>query len=174
MDHTVHGILQARILEWVAYPFSSGSSRPRNRTGVSCIAGGFFTNSAIREAPKYLYYYYYQLPGVFIKVHGLSCTTACGILGPRPGIKPASPALKTWNLNHWTVPSRAAPVHLGNRKAQSHVQCLLSARQGLGVVFTTFFPHLKLKRIPGGRYFCFLMRKGSGRNHDLSSVPEPG
>ena len=35
-----------RILEWVAYPFSSRSSRPRNRTGVSCIAGGFFTNWA--------------------------------------------------------------------------------------------------------------------------------
>ena len=39
-----------RILEWVAYPFSSGSSRPRNRTGVSCITGGFFTSWAIREA----------------------------------------------------------------------------------------------------------------------------
>ena len=39
-----------RILEWVAYPFSSGSSQPRNRTGVSCIAGGFFTNWAIRKA----------------------------------------------------------------------------------------------------------------------------
>ena len=36
----------SRILEWVAYPFSSGSSQPRNRTGVSCIAGGFFTNWA--------------------------------------------------------------------------------------------------------------------------------
>ena len=33
-----------RILEWVAYPFSSGSSCPRNRTGLSYIAGGFFTN----------------------------------------------------------------------------------------------------------------------------------
>ena len=41
-----------RILEWVAYPFSSGSSRPRNWTGVSWIAGGFFTNWAIRETPK--------------------------------------------------------------------------------------------------------------------------
>ena len=39
-----------RILEWVAYPFSSGSSQPRNWTGVSCIAGGFFTNWAMREA----------------------------------------------------------------------------------------------------------------------------
>ena len=50
MDYTLHGILQARILEWVAYPFSSGFSWPRNWTGVSCIAGGFFTNWAIREA----------------------------------------------------------------------------------------------------------------------------
>ena len=87
MDWTVHGILQARILkqvafpfsrgssqprdwihialkadslpaepqgkprilEWVTYPFSSGSSRPRNWTGVTYIAGGFFTNWAIRE-----------------------------------------------------------------------------------------------------------------------------
>ena len=87
MNYTVHEILQARILEWVAfpfsrgifptqgsnpclphcrkilyqlshkgnprilervaYPFSSRSSQPRNRTGVSCTAGGFFTNWAI-------------------------------------------------------------------------------------------------------------------------------
>ena len=39
-----------RILEWVAYPFCSGSSWPRNQTWVSCIAGRFFTNWAIREA----------------------------------------------------------------------------------------------------------------------------
>ena len=38
-----------RILEWVAYPFSRRSSWPRNQTGVSCIAGRFFTNWAIRE-----------------------------------------------------------------------------------------------------------------------------
>ena len=89
MDYTVHGILQARILEWVAFPFSrgssksrdrtqvshiagdslpaespgkpkntgvgslpfsSGSSQPRNWSRVSCIAHGFFTNWAIREA----------------------------------------------------------------------------------------------------------------------------
>ena len=41
---SVHGILQARILEWVASPFSRGSSQPRSRTGVSCIAGRFFTS----------------------------------------------------------------------------------------------------------------------------------
>ena len=44
-------ILQARILEWVAVPFSRGSSQPRNQTRVSCIADRFFTNWAIREAP---------------------------------------------------------------------------------------------------------------------------
>ena len=38
------------ILMWVAFPFSNGSSQPRNQTGVSCIAGRFFTNWAIREA----------------------------------------------------------------------------------------------------------------------------
>ena len=43
-----------RILEWVAYPFSGGSSQPRNWTGVSCIAGRFFTNWAIREAVLYI------------------------------------------------------------------------------------------------------------------------
>ena len=44
-----------RILEWVAYPLSKGSSQPRNRTGVSCIAGGFFTNWAMQEAQRYMY-----------------------------------------------------------------------------------------------------------------------
>ena len=39
-----------RILEWVAYSFSSGSAQPRDRTGVSCIAGRFLTNWVIREA----------------------------------------------------------------------------------------------------------------------------
>ena len=42
--YTVHGILQARILEWVDAPFSRGSSQPRDRTQVFCIAGGFFTS----------------------------------------------------------------------------------------------------------------------------------
>ena len=44
IDYTVHGILQARILEWVASPFSRGSSQPRDQTQVSCIAGRFFTS----------------------------------------------------------------------------------------------------------------------------------
>ena len=44
MDYTIYGILQAKILEWVAFPFSWGSSQPRDQTQVSHIAGGFFTS----------------------------------------------------------------------------------------------------------------------------------
>ena len=47
---SVHGILQARILEWVAMPSSRESSRPRDQTQVSCITGRWFTNWAMREA----------------------------------------------------------------------------------------------------------------------------
>ena len=46
MDYTVHEIPQARILEWVAIPFSRDSSQPRDQTRISCIAGGFFTSLA--------------------------------------------------------------------------------------------------------------------------------
>ena len=61
-----------RILEWVAYTFSSGSSWPRNRTGISCIAGGFFTNWATKEAlcllhivsVKHFSFYLFFLPSL--------------------------------------------------------------------------------------------------------------
>ena len=42
--YTGHGILHARILEWVAFPFSRGSSQSRDRTQVSFIVSGFFTS----------------------------------------------------------------------------------------------------------------------------------
>ena len=51
--YTVHGILQARILDWVAYPFSRGASQPRNQTQVSQISGRFFTRWSIRDSQEY-------------------------------------------------------------------------------------------------------------------------
>ena len=48
----VHGISKARILEWVAIPFSRGSSWPRDQTWVSCAAGRLFAIWATREAPN--------------------------------------------------------------------------------------------------------------------------
>ena len=56
-----HGILQARILEWVALPFSRGTSPPRTR--VSCTAGGFFTSWATREALQSTVSSYKSSPG---------------------------------------------------------------------------------------------------------------
>ena len=53
VDYTVQEILQARILEWVAFPFSRGSSQPRDQTQVSHIAGRFFTSWAIKETQEY-------------------------------------------------------------------------------------------------------------------------
>ena len=52
-DSLLPGILQAGILEWVAIPFPRGSSQPRDRTQVSCIADEFFTSWATREAQEY-------------------------------------------------------------------------------------------------------------------------
>ena len=53
-DYSVHGILQAITLEYVAISFFRGSSRPRNRTRNSCIAGRFFTDWAMREAQQHV------------------------------------------------------------------------------------------------------------------------
>ena len=53
-DYTIHGTLQARILEWVAISFSRVSFQRRDQTQVSHIAGRFFTSWAIREVPAYL------------------------------------------------------------------------------------------------------------------------
>ena len=51
---SVHEILQARILEWAAIPFSRGSSPPRDWTGIYCIAGRFFIIWATREAQYHM------------------------------------------------------------------------------------------------------------------------
>ena len=53
MDYTVPGILQARILEWIALPFSRGSSQARDGISVSCIADLFFIRLVTREAQEY-------------------------------------------------------------------------------------------------------------------------
>ena len=60
----VHGIVQARILEWVAVLFSRGSSPPRDQTQVAHIAGGFFTVWATREAPNLRRFYKQRERGI--------------------------------------------------------------------------------------------------------------
>ena len=56
---SVHGIFQARVLEWVAIAFSRGSSRPRDRTWVSRIVGKRFILWATREVPFFSSLYFY-------------------------------------------------------------------------------------------------------------------
>ena len=82
MDYTVHGILQARILEWVTFPFYWGSSQPRDWTQVSHIAGGFFTSWATREAQEYWSGWPIPSPEDL----------------PNPQIEPGSPALQADSL----------------------------------------------------------------------------
>ena len=78
---TIHGILQARRLEWVAFPFSRGSSQPRDWTQVSHIAGRFFTSWATREARFPIWATVNMLPPGRTAVAGMSMYWggACGI-----------------------------------------------------------------------------------------------
>ena len=71
IDYTVHGILQARILEWVAFPFSRGSSQHRDRTQVFRILGGFFISWATRDVrgQGYLHLWQVRLLGHLINFH---------------------------------------------------------------------------------------------------------
>ena len=108
---SVHGILQARILEWAAMPFSRGSSWPRDRTRVSWIAGRFFTIWATRGAPRALPWVgksqsqkgYIQYDPMYMALGGVAVQRGMWIFVPQPGIEPTSPALEAWNLNHWTA-----------------------------------------------------------------------
>ena len=61
-----------RTLEWVAYPFSKGSSLPRNQTRVSCIAGRFFTNWPISEALLWSTCYDARVKASHLKTMGVS------------------------------------------------------------------------------------------------------
>ena len=81
-----------RMLEWVAYPFSRGSSQPRSWTGVSCFAGGFFTNWAIREAQSC------SVVSNSLRPHGLY--SPWNSPGKNTGVSSCS-LLQVWHLNPW-------------------------------------------------------------------------
>ena len=102
-DSFVHGISQIRMLEWVAISYSRGSSWPRNRTNVSCTAGGFFIAWATREGFLYddmnfIYWFQEKLS------HG--CGSALSVSAP-------------WEL--LLLPRTSSSIHRG-------VRCLLCFR----------------------------------------------
>ena len=83
-------------MEWVAYPFSRESSWPRNQTGVACIAGRFFTNGAIREAPTWggVNSLNYNSPlhiGIYTAKNNLT------------SVNPQTRAQKKWKSRNWEI-----------------------------------------------------------------------
>ena len=83
MDYTVHGILKARILELVAFFFSRGSSQPRDRAQVSCIADRFFTSWTTKEAQVKKY------PNQFLLLHSRNFQEVISL----SSINPTSPGI---------------------------------------------------------------------------------
>ena len=124
MDYTVHGILQATIQEWVAVPFSRGSSQPRDWTLVSLTAGVLFTSWATREA---LYFINKTSAGKFpvlpVSVHTLqpfnwqslvlTMPTCC--LLPVPGCQQSS-------QNHAEAYAGGVPTLTHSKKPNSAVK----------------------------------------------------
>ena len=97
MDYTVHGILQARIVEWIDFPFSRGSFQPGDRTQVCLFLS--LSPSLPPSLPSFLRPFFKSL--YWICYHGASvlCFRFFGhesykTLGPQPGIEPEIPALK--------------------------------------------------------------------------------
>ena len=86
-EYVVHGILRARILEWVAFPFSKGSFQPRDQTQVSCIAGGFFTSWVTREVQEYW--------------SGQPILSPADL--PNPGIKPGVSCIAGGFFTNWVI-----------------------------------------------------------------------
>ena len=111
-DYKVHGILQARILEWVAFPFSRGSSHPRDWTQVSHIVGGFFTSWATQGKPIFSNLKIFLIVNAvtWFKIH-----TCKGLTKRNP---------PTFISNHW-VPPKVTVVHL-----YSYTLCIVSCCSG--------------------------------------------
>ena len=89
--HGLYGLLQARILEWVAFPFSRGSSQPKDQTQVSCIAGGFFTSWPAKRGRNgklalWTHHQFLSLPGLYCSRNSWGCqATPSGMLPTAPG-----------------------------------------------------------------------------------------
>ena len=113
---SVHGVLQARILEWVAIPFSRGSSLPRDQTWFSYIAGRHFYHLSHQGSVSYLTRYQARVPCSksvesqpldhqgSLKILFIYLLAPCGMWHPSSLTRfpePAPSALEAWSLNHW-------------------------------------------------------------------------
>ena len=106
---SVHGILQARILEWVAMPSSRGSSWPRNQTCVSCIAGGFFTAKSLRTPKSTM---------LLLLLSRFSRVRLCAT--PWTAAHQAPPSLGFSRQEHWSRLPFPSPMHESGKWKWSH------------------------------------------------------
>ena len=105
MEDKAPGILQARILEWVAFPVSRESSQHRHPTQVSCIAGRFFTNWAMRGKPHYVIVQFScSVMSVSLQPHGLQHTRLPSP-SPSPGV-----CSNPYPLSRWCHPTISPSV----------------------------------------------------------------
>ena len=120
---SVHGIFQARILDWVAISFSRGSSLPRYRTRVSHTAGRLFTIWATREAPKML-------------IKNIK-TILCILFNIKKNIKNNinisaqnrhRNIYKNNILNHWNLEESHIGIHIRNLDCPLWATCLLRSK----------------------------------------------
>ena len=106
-DYAVHGILQARILQWIALPISRGSSQSWDRTQVSHIAGGFFISWATREAQEHSIY----TPILKRRRKGKRSKSYLGASIKHEALAQSHLAGATWHLEVYVTPTSCGPEH---------------------------------------------------------------
>ena len=109
-----------RTLEWLAYPFSSGSSQPRNQTGVSCIASGLFNHWAIREVASQVARWLKNPPG---HAGDVGSITGSAWEGPLEKEMPTHSSILAWR-----IPQTEKPDGLQSTGSQ-RVRCDLGTKQ---------------------------------------------
>ena len=142
MSCIVHGILQARILEWVAFPFSRGSSQPRDQTQVSCTASGFFTSQATREAQD----------------HWSGQPTPSPAELPDPGIKPGSPVLQAIHYQLSYQKSHYKQTYT-NLKHNHYTKIYTQEKQHMQMFYLVCFTKLSRNRLPSSYNTLLEFRK---------------
>ena len=138
MDYTVHGILQARILDWVAFSFSRGSSQTRDRAGVSCIAGGFFTSWATVQFSSVQFSRIWLFATPWITARQLPCPS------PTLGVHSNSCPLSRWcnpAISSSVIPFSSCPQSLPASGSLPMTQLFTWGGQSIGVsAFASFLP----------------------------------
>ena len=114
---SIHGIFQARILEWAAISFFRGSSQTRDRAQVYCIAGRLFTVWATREAPKYTFWLRENITGPLSSVQFSHSVVSNSVrlyrlqLARLPCPSPIPGACSdSWPLSQWCHPNISSSV----------------------------------------------------------------